>query len=240
MKIQAYKNKNEKYLGHFNFDNHLDCKAFEYFAENDVDLKSAGIYEITTEIKAVELDSDSELKIGDEIEFEGYLSTFGGTDRANDTVLVGAFKRCLRKQKKYPFLKNHNSITGCQIGSFTAKEDDTGLLIKGTILIDENSIHEVRLLQKEHINTTSMGGIFYYKRNPEGYLERDSKGRFIIEEVSLFEGSLVPVPCNQDAKITLRTFEPIDEKTEPVTTEKTQPVSSTRDRYIELTKALKG
>ena len=237
MKIQAYKEKNSKYLEHFNFDNHLDIKAFEYFAENDVDLKSAGIYEVTTEIQIK--CGDEEIKTGDNVEFSGYLSTFNGTDRGNDTVLLGAFKDCLKKQKLFPFLKNHRSVTDCQIGSFSAKEDENGLFIKGSILVDQNSTHEVMLLKNKHINTTSMGGIFTYKRTNEGLLERDKKGRFVIEKVALFEGSLVPVPANPDAQISMRTFEAIEEKTTEVPDGNPEQVSL-KDRFIELTKAMKG
>lgn len=237
MKKQAYIEKNKQYMEKFDFDNQLDVKAFDWFVENDMDLKSAGIYEITQEIEIKAFEGD--LRMGDEIEFSGYLSTFDGTDRGNDTVLTGAFKECLRKQKSFPFLKNHCSTTGCQIGSFKAKEDEKGLKITGKIMVDENSIHEVRLLQKKHINTTSMGGAFGYKRNKDGLMERDKKGRWVIEKVALFEGSLVPVPMNPDATINTRTFEAIEEKAEEVVNTKPEQVSL-RDRYIALTKALKG
>ena len=136
-------------------------------------------------------------------------------------------------------MKNHYSVTDCQIGSFTAKEDQKGLKIKGKILVDENSIHEIRLLKAGHINTTSMGGCFTYKRNKDGLMERDKKGRWVIEKVALFEGSLVPVPANPDAIISTRTFEAIEEKAEEVSTEKPKSVS-TKERFIELTKVLKG
>ena len=84
-----------------------------------------------------------------------------------------------------------------------------------------------------------MGGIFTYKRNKDGLMERDKKGRWVIEKVVLFEGSLVPVPANPDAIITTRTFEDIEEKTAEVSEEKTAEVS-VKDKLMQLDKLLRS
>src|SRR3990167_6157099 len=62
---------------------------------------------------------------------EGYASTFGNIDLGGDIVDRGAFKKTIRENKgHFAILSNHNPYM--QIGwNEEAKEDDTGLWVKG-------------------------------------------------------------------------------------------------------------
>ena len=239
-KYKAYQEKNSRYIDKFDFDNGLDCRAFEYFAANDVDLKTAGIFEYNQQFSVKCGDNTLELKCGMELEIEGYLSTFGNPDRENDVVMMGAFTEALKEQKMFPLLRDHWSVTDSQIGSFSAIEDSQGLKIFGKCLVTEKTMHTCMLLLKGHLNTTSMGGVFRYKRNDDGSLYRGENGTWEIEKVKLFEGSVVPVPANPKAVVTMKTFESLEEKAEQVSDEKAEqvPKKSIDERLKELNKIL--
>ena len=240
-KYKAYQEKNANYLDKFDFENGLDCRAFDYFASNDIDLKTAGIFEINQQFDVKSMDSETELKLGMELEIEGYLSTFGNPDRENDVVLFNAFKECLQEQKQFPLLRDHWSITDSQMGSFRAVEDNNGLKMFGKALVTEKTFHTCLLMKKGHLNTTSMGGIFRYKRNDDGSIYRGENGVWIIEKVMLFEGSVVPVPANPKAIVTMKTFESIEENEKQVSSEPKAdqvPVKSFDERMKELNKIL--
>ena len=237
-KYKAYQEKNQKYLDKFDFDNGLDCRAFEYFAKNESDLSTHGIFEVAAQFKCKECTTD--LKIGMELEIEGYLSTFGNPDRENDVVLYNAFSESLAEQKLFPLLRDHRASTDYQMGSFTAVEDNQGLKIFGKCLVTEKTFHTALLMKRGHLNTTSMGGIFRYKRNDDGSMYRGENGIWVIEKVKLFEGSVVPVPANPKAVITMKTFESIEEKATEVPNENPEqvPTKSIDERMKELNKIL--
>jgi HK97 family phage prohead protease len=240
-KYMAYQEKNKKYLDKFDFDNGLDCRAFDYFAQNEVDLKTAGIFEVNHKFNIKGMDNETELEIGMELEIEGYLSTFGNPDRENDVVLFNAFKECLQEQKQFPLLRDHRASTDFQLGSFEAMEDSNGLRIAGKCLVTQQSFHTCLMMKKGHLNTTSMGGIFRYKRNDDGSLYRGENGIWIIEKVKLFEGSVVPVPANPKAVIVMKTFESVEENEKQVSEEQKAdqvPEKSIDERMKELNKIL--
>ena len=69
-------------------------------------------------------------------EFEGYASVFNGVDSYKDTILPGAFKKTLKKERNPSMFINHNSYA-IPVGDWVSlKEDDTGLLVKGRV--DQN------------------------------------------------------------------------------------------------------
>jgi len=135
---------------------------------------------------------------------EGYLSTFKNSDRASDVVHENAFNDTLTdisSRGMFPLLKNHWPITECQLGAWTEfKVDSVGLWVKGYIIIDEESRHEVNLIKAGALNTLSMGGIFVYDH------QRDEQGNYVILKVILLEGSIVTIPCNPKATFTMKSF----------------------------------
>lgn len=152
--------------------------------------------EIPLECKAVKEDG----------QFEGYLSTFGNVDAGNDMVHPGAYKKTLRENKKFPFLWQHDRWS--PIGSFTGKEDNYGLKIKGqlNLMTTEAGVPKIpdahrahALMLEDNINGLSIG------YDPVKWDEEADKKRGKIRhlrEIRLWEGSLITFPMNANALIT--------------------------------------
>jgi|SRR6185503_19112238 len=128
----------------------------------------------------------------------GFLSTFASTtprDRDGDYVMDGAFNATLAEFKRNPvMLIDHRNAVDHLAGSFTKiGANAQGLAIEGKIS-NAPGLCDLRFKVAEgHLKALSMGGIFYY--------DDDGRG---IKEVKLFEGSIVPVPANQDALFSVR------------------------------------
>lgn len=153
------------------------------------------------EIKGV--DEDDKGKIS------GYASTFGNIDLGLDIVDNGAFKKTLHENKgKFPVLADHDPRK--QIGwNVSAKEDSIGLMTKGELDIDVNTLAKERFsLAKKGLELgVKVGlsiGYFPIKTEPD----RDRPAVTRLKELKLFEYSLVPFPMNTDAMVTgVKNFE---------------------------------
>ena len=135
-----------------------------------------------------------------DVSIEGYLSTFVGTtprDRDGDYVLPTAFDKTLTKFRENPvMLIDHINKCECLVGSFDKiGTNERGLAVRGR-LSNAPGLIDIRFKVAEgHLKGLSMGGFFHY----------DMDGRGILE-VDLMEGSLIPVPANQDCLFQVRTL----------------------------------
>lgn len=126
--------------------------------------------------------------------FKGYGSTnetITKGDRIGDYLRKGAFRKTISEFKKNPvMLIDHENSVNNIAGSYTrVEEDENGLYLEGKIS-NAPELATVRMLIAEgHLQTLSIGGMFYY--------EDDGKA---ISEVDLFEVSLVAIPMNPDAR----------------------------------------
>jgi HK97 family phage prohead protease len=130
----------------------------------------------------------------------GYLSTFANTtprDRDGDYVMDGAFKNTLADFARNPVLLiDHRNACDNLAGSFTKMGTNSQGLTFEAKISNAPGLCDLRFKVAEgHLKATSMGGIFFY--------DDDGRG---IKEVKLFEGSLVPVPANQDALFSVRSL----------------------------------
>lgn len=131
----------------------------------------------------------------------GLLSTFQQVtpaDRDGDYVIPGAFSRSIPEFMKNPvMLIDHRQSVDTLAGRFLdVRETEQGLSVMG-IVSNAPELRRVRFLIAEgHLKTMSMGGIFFYA--PDG------KG---IQEVDLWEGSLVSIPANPDARFVARSID---------------------------------
>lgn len=138
-----------------------------------------------------------------DVTINGYLSTFENytkADRDGDYVRSTAFDKSINKFSTNPMmLMDHVNDLDHVAGSFThITKDANGLAVVGSIS-NAPELRKIRFLVAEkHLKTLSMGGLFLYGH--------DGKA---IDEVDLWEGSLVPVPANQDARFAVRSFDPI-------------------------------
>lgn len=132
------------------------------------------------------------------VTIDGYLSTFReftASDRDGEYVVPGAFDATLHEFAKNPvMLMDHENSVTMLAGSYTSlTADRKGLHVVGAIS-DAPGLIDVRFkLVEGHLKTLSMGGVFYHG---DDYAA--------IELVDLWEGSLIPIPANQDAIFSTR------------------------------------
>lgn len=132
------------------------------------------------------------------VSLAGYLSTFKGTtesDRQGDYVDEGAFRETIAKFMLNPvLLADHRNSVSFLAGNFTSlREDKKGLRVDATLSNSPDNIGVRFKVAEGHLKTLSMGGVFHYKEDGRG-----------IFKVDLWEGSLVAIPANPDARFNVR------------------------------------
>lgn len=140
------------------------------------------------------------------VQIRGYLSTFKSVteaDRQGDYVDEGAFRETIAKFMKNPvMLTNHRNAVENIAGNFTKMtEDKNGLAFEATLSNSPANIDARFKVAEGHLKTTSMGGVFHYKEDGRG-----------IFKVDLWEGSLVAIPANPDARFTIRSLNETEKK----------------------------
>lgn len=135
-------------------------------------------------------------------EIEGYGSTFGGEpDGGGDVIMVGAYTASLKAHADAgtmpKMLWQHDSNE--PIGKWLeAKEDASGLFMRGQINMDVQRGREAHaLLKDECIDGLSIGyKLISYDKDPQ------SDWIWYLKEISLREVSIVTIPMNANATIT--------------------------------------
>lgn len=135
-------------------------------------------------------------------QFEAYASVFGNVDSYGDIVEKGAFTRTLtewgEKGETIPVLWGHDMHDPfANIGGVThALEDEHGLKITGQLDLDNPTAAQVyRLLKGRRTNRMSFA---YSVRDGE-----KSDDGFHLKDLDLFEVSIVQVPANELAEVTM-------------------------------------
>ena len=136
---------------------------------------------------------------------EGYLAYFGNVDRQGDVIEAGAFKD---GPDVVPVFGMHDPTQAIGVGYLT--EDEKGLRIKAVLAVDDEDSYTLRERALE-----------YYALAKRGIVRRFSVGMFIqdsryakktvngaarqvrfISKAEAVEGSLVPIPANDRARVT--------------------------------------
>lgn len=150
---------------------------------------------VTLEVKAV--GTTGGLTEG---QFTGYASVFGNLDSYGDIVERGAFTRTLAdwagKPASIPVLWGHDmNDPFANIGALdTAEEDEHGLLVTGTLDLENQTAAQVyRLLKAGRVSTMSFA---YHIRESE----QRSTGNHLLD-LDLLEVSIVSAPANAEAQI---------------------------------------
>ncbi len=140
-----------------------------------------------------------------DVTIKGYLSTFGNSDRQGDIVKPGAFAETIPQFMLNPRLQvDHRNSAEYTVGSFTVvREDSKGLYVEAKLSNSPSLLAtDMRYKVAEgHIGALSMGGFFHYEED----------GRTIFK-VQLYEGSLVAIPANPAALLSVREVGEADEK----------------------------
>lgn len=124
----------------------------------------------------------------------GYASVFGNVDSYNDIVAKGAFSRTLQAKQKIPMLWQHDSSD--VVGVFDVMEErPKGLYVEGTIADTSMGEDAYKLLKMGAITGLSIG--YSVKK----YSVDQKKGMRTLEDVELYEVSLVTFPANEKAQV---------------------------------------
>lgn len=129
----------------------------------------------------------------------GYASMFNLMDLGGDIVLPGAFKASLaeskRQKKKIPMLWQHNSDEPIGIWD-ELSEDDKGLKVKGSLIMDVPQATAARAL----IKGGAVSGMSIGFRTKEAEIDRTTGARK-LKKLELWEVSLVTFPMLPEAQI---------------------------------------
>lgn len=130
---------------------------------------------------------------------EGYASTFGDIDKANDVVEPGAFKTAvLHGPDRVRFLWNHQA--GEVIGMVKELyEDERGLFIKAQFAATQRAQETRELMKMGAVDSFSIGYRVLQEKS-----DRLADGRRVnrLKNIHLLEVSCVPWPCNVEARLT--------------------------------------
>jgi len=138
---------------------------------------------------------EDKAKKADFFEFDGYLSTFGNVDLVDDVVVRGCFEESLRERMP-KLLWQHDWKQ--PIGVFVeCREDDKGLYVKGRLPMSDTFVAGRVIPQIEAGSVDSMS-IGYSVKVAE--YDMDTGIRY-LKKVKLYEGSLVTLPANPEARV---------------------------------------
>lgn len=129
--------------------------------------------------------------------FEGYLSTYGNTDRDGDIINKGAFDNSLAKKTTVPMCFNHdwNKV----VGKMELSSDDKGLKAKGTLnLADPEAQNIHNLMKMGALDSMSIGMMV---KDYEPIDAKQPYWQWNIKEAEVWEGSIVTIPANEQATI---------------------------------------
>lgn len=130
--------------------------------------------------------------------FAGYASVFNVVDSQRDVMLSGAFKKTL-KERTQPVQLLWQHQWESPIGIIESLfEDSRGLYIKGKLLMEVMQAREAHALLKAGvIRGLSIGySVKRAERDPQTGVRR-------LEEVELWEVSVVTLPANESAHVTV-------------------------------------
>lgn len=138
----------------------------------------------------------------EEGQFQAYISVFGNTDSYGDIVQKGAFTRTLgewaEKGNTIPVLWGHdmNDPFANIGGVLSAEEDDYGLKVTAQLDLENPTAAQVYRLAKGR-RTTSCSFAYSVRDG-----EKKDDG-FHLKDLDLYEVSIVQVPANELAEITM-------------------------------------
>ncbi len=138
------------------------------------------------------------LVVADGAVIEGYASYFGKADKAGDIVQPGAYAASLaaleKAGRRVKMLWQHDPAQPIGIWD-EVREDARGLYVKGRLLSDVAKAREAAAL----IGAGAIDGLSIGYRTVKA--ERDGKGRRLLNELELWEVSLVTFPMLPEARV---------------------------------------
>ena len=176
----------------------MDGLPFEYVTKRDDDHARGRVYLDFKTSKMEDGEGDDHM-----FRFEGMASTFGNVDMEGDIIERGAFTSSLQRLEArrathgrlMPALFNHDMFA--PIGVFTSlTETEDGLFARGELPMDDSFVAGRIIPQMRAGSIRAMSiGFQINSRRWEGEIR-------IIEEIELWEASLVVFPANTQAQLT--------------------------------------
>jgi HK97 family phage prohead protease len=124
----------------------------------------------------------------------GYASRFGELDKGNDIVMPGAYKSSLMGGQKIKMLWQHDPSQPIGVWD-EVKEDETGLFVRGRILETVERGREAKAL----VDAGAIDGLSIGYRTKRA--RKDAQGNRLLDELELWEVSLVTFPMQETARI---------------------------------------
>jgi HK97 family phage prohead protease len=143
-----------------------------------------------------------ELKsLNDDGSFVGVASVYGNKDLGGDVVDKGAFTKTLQERgSRVPILWQHDQKQPIGYGELV--DTPTGLKISGKLTLAVAKAAEAHALMKDDVITGLSIGYDTIKHKYEG-------GARHLQELKLYEVSLVTFPMNEDARVSdVKKFDP--------------------------------
>lgn len=139
-----------------------------------------------------------DLSVSEGAVIDGYASLFGACDQGGDVVGTGAYARSLAAMAaaggRVKMLWQHDPAQPIGVWD-EVREDGRGLYVKGRVLTEvEKGREAAALLAAGAIDGLSIG----YRTVKA---EKDGKGRRLLQEVELWEVSLVTFPMLPGARV---------------------------------------
>ncbi|MBM3602242.1 MAG: HK97 family phage prohead protease [Alphaproteobacteria bacterium] len=138
--------------------------------------------------------------VGERGQFEGYASIFALTDRQQDQVMPGAFRKSLIRarvdQNPPKLLWQHDPSQVIGVWQ-EVREDQQGLYVRGQLLMELPKAQEAYVLLK----SGAIDGLSIGYEVVKAMRDRQTGIRHLLE-VSLWEISLVTFAANQAARVT--------------------------------------
>jgi HK97 family phage prohead protease len=145
-----------------------------------------------------DMQAEMGLRVTDDHGIEGYASLFGKRDQGGDVVLKGAYAASLKRLaaggRAVKMLWQHDPTQPIGIWD-EVREDANGLWVKGRLLTEVDKGREAAAL----LAAGAIDGLSIGYRTVRA--ERDGKGQRLLQELELWEVSLVTFPMLPEARV---------------------------------------
>lgn len=152
--------------------------------------------------------ADQTLEVKDGTTIEGYASLFGQVDRGNDVVEQGAYtaslKSLVKAGRRVRMLWQHNASEPIGVWD-EVREDSNGLYVKGRLLPEVGRAREAAAL----LDAGAIEGLSIGYRTLKAV--KDDSGRRRLQELELWEVSLVTFPMLPEARVGAKGDTPDDD-----------------------------
>lgn len=147
-----------------------------------------------------------QIELGEDATISGYASLFGEVDQGGDIVERGAYGASLKRLQtsgiRVKLLWQHDPAQPIGVWD-EVREDACGLFVKGRLLTETQKGREAAAL----IEAGAIDGLSIGYRTVKA--DRDAKGRRHLEELELWEVSLVTFPMLPQARVGAKGESPV-------------------------------